>query len=292
MKVMVMVKATARSEAGEMPSEQLLTEMGNYNQQLVEAGIMLAGEGLHPSSKGVRVKFSGPERTVRQGPFEETQELLAGFWLWQVKSMEEAIEWVKRCPNPHEEECEIEIRPIFSAEDFGDAMSPEVRLQEANLRARALDLGEVRIDATPEMVVAGHNRGYTRDTAQEIPEQWRQFVPLLGKIPGQVGSTTYGVTWNVEPDCSFEYLTGVEISDPKQIGDDLNSVRLASRRYAVLTHKGHVSQLPATFEKIWSKWVPDCGLDVAKAPCFERYTSKFDPSTGRGEVEIWIPLES
>lgn len=292
MKVIVMVKATKKSEAGEMPSEQLLTDMGHYNQQLVEAGIMLAGEGLHPSSQGARVKFSGKERTVRQGPFEQTSELLAGFWLWQVKSMEEAIEWVKRCPNPHDEECEIEIRPIFAAEDFGEAMSPEVRLQEANLRARALELGEVRIDATPEMVIAGHNRGYTPDTAQEIPEQWSKFAPLIGKIAGQVGSTSYGVTWNVEPDCSFEYLTGVEISDPTQIGDDLNSVRLASRRYAVLTHQGHVSQLPATFDKIWSKWVPDCGLNVVKAPCFERYASKFDPATGTGEVEIWIPLES
>lgn len=292
MKVIVMVKATAKSEAGEMPSEQLLTDMGNYNQQLVEAGIMLTGEGLFPSSKGARVRFSGKDRSVIDGPFAETKELLAGFWLWRVKSMEEAIEWVKRCPNPHDEECELEIRPVFSAEDFGDAMSPEVRLQEASIRAQSLGLGEVRIDATPEMVIAGHNKSYSRDTVQGIPQQWERFAPLIGQVPGQMGSTSYGVTWSMNPDCTFEYLTGVEIADPTQLPDELNSVRLASRRYAVLTHKGHVSRLQTTFDTIFSKWVPDCGLAVAKAPCFERYTSKFDPATGTGEVEIWIPLES
>ncbi len=136
MRVMVIVKASEDSEAGVMPSEQLLTEMGKYNEELVKAGIMLAGEGLHPSSKGKRVRFSGNQRTVVDGPFAETKELIAGFWLWQVRSMEEAIEWVKRCPNPHEVESEIEIRPVFEAEDFGPALTPELREQEERLRAQ------------------------------------------------------------------------------------------------------------------------------------------------------------
>jgi hypothetical protein len=134
MRVMVIVKADKSSEAGEMPSEQLLTEMGNYNEQLVKAGIMLAGEGLHPSSKGKRVHFSGKSRTVVDGPFSETKELISGFWLWQVRSMEEAIEWVKRCPNPQMGESDIEIRPVFEAEDFGAEFTPELRAQEERLR--------------------------------------------------------------------------------------------------------------------------------------------------------------
>jgi len=136
MKVMVIVKATAESEAGAMPSEQMLTEMGNYNEELVKAGIMLAGEGLHPSSKGKRVLFSGRNRTVTDGPFAETKELIAGFWLWQVKSMDEAVEWVKRCPNPMNEESTIEIRQVFEMEDFGEVMTPELREQEDRLRAQ------------------------------------------------------------------------------------------------------------------------------------------------------------
>lgn len=135
MKVIVMVKASKGSEAGEMPSQELLTEMGNFNEELVKAGIMLSGDGLHPSSKGARVRFSGKERTVIDGPFAETKELLAGFWIWQVKSMQEAIDWVKRCPNPMLEDSEIEIRPIFTAEDFGEAYTPEVRAQEDRIRA-------------------------------------------------------------------------------------------------------------------------------------------------------------
>lgn len=137
MRVMVIVKATQDSEAGVMPSEQLLREMGNYNEELVKAGIMLAGEGLHPSSKGARVKFSGEKRTVTDGPFAETKELIAGYWLWQVKSMEEAIAWVKRCPNPMPGESEIEIRPVFEADDFGAEFTPELREQEERIRAQA-----------------------------------------------------------------------------------------------------------------------------------------------------------
>ena len=139
MRVMVLVKATPESEAGEMPSEQLLTEMTDFNEELVKNGIMLAGEGLHPSSKGVRVAFSGSERKVIDGPFTETKELLAGYWLWQVKSMDEAIELVKRVPNPDDVEAEIEIRPVFETEDFGDEMTPELREREAEMRAQVED---------------------------------------------------------------------------------------------------------------------------------------------------------
>ena len=135
MRFMVMVKADKNSEAGVMPSEQLLAEMGKYNEELVKAGVMLAGEGLHPSSKGARVRFSGSKRTVIDGPFPETEDLVAGFWLLQVKSKEEAIEWVKRCPNPMPGESEIEIRQVFEAEDFGAEFTPELREQEERLRA-------------------------------------------------------------------------------------------------------------------------------------------------------------
>jgi len=136
MRVMVIIKANKDTEGGVMPDEKLLTEMGNFNEQLVKAGVMLAGEGLHPSSKGVRVKFSGEKRIVTDGPFAETKELIAGFWLWKVKSLEEAIEWVNRCPNPTGEEAEIEIRQIFEAEDFGDEFTPELREQEERLRSQ------------------------------------------------------------------------------------------------------------------------------------------------------------
>ncbi len=136
MRFMVIVKASPESEAGKMPSEKLLTEMGKFNEELVKAGVMLAGEGLHPSSKGVRIQFSGTKRTVVDGPFAETKELIAGFWLIEVKSKEEAIEWIKRCPNPMESDSEIEIRQVFEAEDFGAEFTPELREQEDRLRAQ------------------------------------------------------------------------------------------------------------------------------------------------------------
>jgi hypothetical protein len=136
MRFMAIVKANQDSEAGVMPSEQLLTEMGKFNEELVKAGVMLAGEGLHPSSKGARIRFSGGKRTVIDGPFPETKDLIAGFWLLQVKSKEEAIEWIKRCPNPMEGESEIELRQVFEAEDFGAEFTPELREQEQRLRAQ------------------------------------------------------------------------------------------------------------------------------------------------------------
>jgi len=136
MRVMVIVKASKGSEAGEMPSEALMAEMGRFNQQLANAGILLAADGLHPTSKGKRVRFSGTKRTVTDGPFAETKELVAGFWLWQVKSMEEAVEWVKRCPNPMMEDSDIEIRQVFEAEDFGAEFTPELRAQAEETYAK------------------------------------------------------------------------------------------------------------------------------------------------------------
>ena len=137
MRVMVLVKATDDSEKGILPATEMFEAMGKFNEELVKAGIMTAGEGLHPSSKGKRVRFSGAKRTVIDGPFAETKELIAGFWLWKVKSMDEAVEWLKRCPNPHNEESEIEIRQIFEAEDFGAEFTPELREQEQRLREKA-----------------------------------------------------------------------------------------------------------------------------------------------------------
>ena len=135
MRVMVIVKASEDSEAGVMPDTGLLEAMGKFNEELVKAGVLLAGEGLHPSRRGVRVRYSGTSRSVAPGPFAETKQLVAGFWLWQVGSMDEAIEWARRCPNPHAGDCEVEIRPVFEAEDFGAALTPELREQEDRLRS-------------------------------------------------------------------------------------------------------------------------------------------------------------
>ena len=137
MRCIVMVRATKDSESGVMPRQKLLEDMGKFNEELVKAGVMLAGEGLQPSSKGKRVRFSGAKRTVVDGPFTETKELIAGFWLWQVRSMEEAVEWVKRCPNPFPGESEIEIRQVFEASDFGSEFTPELRAQEERIRRNA-----------------------------------------------------------------------------------------------------------------------------------------------------------
>jgi hypothetical protein len=139
MRFMILIKATRDTEAGMLPDEKLLTEMGKFNEELVKAGVMIAGEGLQASSKGARVKFSGAKRTVIDGPFPETKELICGFWIWQVKSKEEAIEWVKRCPNPHNEDTEVEIRQVFEAEDFGAEFTPELREQEDRLRKQIAD---------------------------------------------------------------------------------------------------------------------------------------------------------
>ncbi len=291
MRVMVIVKATKSSEAGELPSEQLLADMGRFNEELANAGIMLAGEGLRPSSAGVRVTFSGASRTVTDGPFAETKELAAGFWIWKVNSMQEAIEWVKRCPNPMAEESDIEIRPLFEAEDFGDAFTPELREQEAAIRAQTLGLGAPRFENGRALDIAGLNASYTPETRRNIPAQWQRFAPSIGKVPGQLGGmTAYGVCWNTRPDCGFDYLAGVEVASSDGLPNDLTTVSLPARRYAVFTHDRHVSKIGETIDAIWTNWAPVCGLNLADAPCFERYTAEFNPATGLGGMELWIPL--
>lgn len=290
MKVAVFVKATRSSEAGEMPSTELLAAMGDFNEALVKAGIMLSGEGLHPSSAGARVRFSGANRTVIDGPFTETNELVAGFWMWNVKSLEEAIEWVKKCPNPMLEDSEIEIRPVFEAEDFGDAFTPELREQEAALRAQTLGLNAPAFQHGRAISIVGLNRTYTMETRSGIPQQWEQFVPRMRAI-SMADASCYGVCWNTQEDCAFDYLTGVEASAGAALPGDFVTIPLEARRYAVFPHTGHVSAIPQTIDTIWSRWVPECGLKVAHAPCFERYTADFNPQTGMGGTEIWVPLE-
>ena len=226
MKVIVLVKASKDSEAGVMPTQQLLTDMGKFNQELVKAGIMLSGEGLHPSSKGARVQFSGSKRTVVDGPFAETKELVAGFWMWKVKSMQEAIDWVKRCPNPMLEDSEIEIRPVFEPADFGEALTPELREQEAAMRAEALGLSIPRFESGPELLIAGLNETYTFETRVNIPAQWQRFAPQIGSLPGQVGMNCYGVCWNYKHGIGFDYLTGVEVNDAKSLPAGFSQITL------------------------------------------------------------------
>jgi AraC family transcriptional regulator len=291
MKVMVLVKATKESEAGVLPDEKLLTEMGQYNEELVKAGIMLAGEGLHPSSKGVRIRFSGSNRTVIDGPFAETNELLAGFWMWRVNSMDEAIEWLKRCPNPMLTDSEIEIRPVFEADDFGEAFTPELREQEAALRAKTLGLGDPRFENGREFLVAGLNQTFTMESRKEIPELWNRFAPSIGRVPGQVGVDVYGVSWNSKSDCQFDYLAGVEVSPAAILPSEFTAVTIPSCRYVVFTHDKHVSIIPQTIDAIWSQWLPESSLKSAGSPCFERYTNEFNPMTGTGGMEIWVPIQ-
>ena len=292
MRFMILIKATKDSEAGVMPSEQLLTEMGKFNEELVKAGVMLAGEGLHPSSKGARVRFSAGKRTVIDGPFAETKELIAGYWLWQCKSKEEAIEWVKRCPNPYNEDGEVEIRQVFEADDFGAEFTPELRRQEASIRAQALGLGAPRFEHGKEIVVAGLNESYAFEDRGKIPMQWELFVPKIGKVPGRIGQISYGVCWNVSPGRGFEYLSGVEVKDATKLPAEFTTVRLPASEYAVFMHGDHVSAIGNTIDKIWKDWMPQAGLNIATSPCFERYTEEFNPQTGRGGMEIWIPLEA
>jgi predicted transcriptional regulator YdeE len=291
MKVMVIVKATKDSEAGVMPGEELLREMTEYNEQLVKAGLMLAGEGLHPSSNGARIKFEGKKRTVVDGPFAETKELIAGFWLWKVNSLAEAIEWVKKCPNPHYEDSEIEIRQVFTAEDFGDALTPELREKEAAILAQSLGLDAPRFENGRELNIAGLVGRYTSESRVQIPSQWEKFSPQIGKVPGQIGPVSYGVCKQADQGC-FEYISGVEVKEGASLPAGFAQLRLAPQRYAVFTHSGHVSTLPTTIDKIWQKWVPDAAVAMAQAPVFERYTEAFNPQTGLGGMEIWIPIQA
>ncbi|MBX3414687.1 MAG: GyrI-like domain-containing protein [Pirellulales bacterium] len=294
MKVMVMVKATQDSEAGVMPSEELLNEMGRYNEELVKAGIMLAGEGLHPSSAGKRVLFSGKNRTVIDGPFAETKELVAGYWMWQVKSMEEAIEWVKRCPNPMLTDSEIEIRPVYTLEDFGEHATPEIREREERLAAEIerYKLDPPRFERGRERLVAGLNETYTFETRVNIPTQWERLARQLGNSPSQVGQASYGVCWNYKPGVGFDYLAGIEVTDTGTLPRNFTQVQLPAARYAVFTHRGHVSKISETLEAIWSKWLPNSGHTPAESPSFERYSEDFNPQTGMGGIEIWVALAS
>lgn len=292
MKVMVIVKATPGSEAGELPSQELLTEMMKYNEELVNAGIMLAGEGLQPSSRGARVRFSGTNRTVTDGPFPETKELIAGYWLWRVDSLEEAIAWVKKCPNPMMEDSDIEIRPLFEMEDFGDNATPEVREQEALLRAKTLGLEAPRFEDGRELKIAGLKQSYTSETRPNIPRQWETFAPQMNSVPGRVGPESYGVCWKQNDDCDFEYLTGVEVRDVDDLPEEYSHTKLQASRYIVFPHSGHVSAIADTLDTLWTKWAPDAGLPIQKAPWFERYTENFDPLTMSKGIEFWIPIES
>jgi AraC family transcriptional regulator len=293
-KVMVFVKATKESEAGVMPEQKLLEDMGKFNEELVKAGIMLSGEGLHPSSKGARVRFSGKNRTVIDGPFAETKELVAGFWMWQVKSMEEAIEWVKRCPNPMLSESEIEIRRVFSAEDFGETFTPELKARDERLRSEieSYSLEPPRFENAKEMLIGGVSESYTPQTTVKIPQQWEKFAPRIGKVPGQIGKTSYGVCWNHRADCGFDYLSGVQISDATNLPGDLTQVRIPAGRYAVFTHRKHVSAIAQTIDAIMNKWFPNSGRQAANTPNFERYGEEYDPQTGMGGFEIWMPIKS
>lgn len=290
MKVMVMVKATADSEAGVMPAQELLEAMGNYNEELVKAGIMLSGEGLHPSSKGVRVRFSGKNRAVTDGPFAETNEIVAGFWLWQVKSMEEAVEWVKKCPNPMMADSEIEIRPVFEAEDFGEALTPELQAQEDRMREEIASyrLDPPRWEVGRERVLAGVKGHFTSQTRDRIPAQWCALEKLRPKLAVQ-GKDSFGVCWGGHDD-GFDYMAAVEVKDATA-PDEAETITLPAQRYAVFTHHGDVSTICKTCEAIFGKWLPNSGHQPAEAPFLERYTEQFNPQTLSGGIELWVPLK-
>jgi predicted transcriptional regulator YdeE len=294
MKVMVIVKATKDSEAGIMPSEELLRDMGNFNEALVKAGIMLSGEGLYPSVQGARVRFAGKDRTVMNGPFVETKELIAGFWVWQVKSMEEAIEWVKRCPNPMLGESEIEIRRVFASEDFA-AQDPtgEVRAQEERMirEMESYHLESPRFENGKEMIVAGLSGHFTKDALSQIPDLWMKFAPSIGKVPTQKGQATYGVCHGGDKDGSFDYLAGVEVEKATNLPSGFTHMRLAPQRYAVFTHTKHVSKLCETMSAIYNKWLPNSGLEAVHAPALEKYTEEFCPDKGVGGIELWVPVK-
>lgn len=299
MKILVMVKATASSETGQLPSSELMEAMMHYNQELVRHGILLAGEGLKPSSQGFRVRFSGSSRTVIEGPFAETKELVAGYWVWNVKSMEEALEWVKRCPNPMPEESEIELRPIYELEDFGDVVTPEVLETEGAMRAVEFGLAMPTFVQSPNRMLLGIAKRYTLVTRSEIPSQWNQFVEKISDIPHQAGPSSFGVSYECASDGSFDYFTGVEVTqvvDTSSRHDDptpaFDRYCIPAGRYVVVEHTGHVSEIPKALETIWTRWIPSSGLKILRdGPCVEHYTEAFDPTTGMGGVEFWLPLE-
>lgn len=291
MKVMVIVKATKASEAGVMPDEKLLADMGNYNEQLSKAGILISMEGLHPSSKGVRVRFSGTNRVVTDGPFTETNELIAGYWLWRVSSMAEAIDWVKRCPNPMTIDSDIEIREVFEADNFGEVFTPELREQEAAVRAQTLGLGPVKFENGRELLIAGLKQSYMFVSRDSIPSQWQRFLPHLSEIPGRIGDSSFGVCSSYRQDHGFDYMSGVEVSESVALPNGLTTLRIPAARYAVFNHCENVSTIAKTIDTICQQWLPESGLKPEAAPCIEHYRGDFNTKTGTGGIEIWIPIQ-
>lgn len=291
MRVMVIIKASPSSERGDLPSTELLAAMGAYNEQLAQAGIMLDGAGLKPSSQGVRVQFSGTQRMVVDGPFAETKELIAGFWMWKVKSMDEAIEWVRKCPNPMLEDSEIEIRPLFEMEDFGAEFTPELREQELVIVATTLGLDAPSFHDGPPRLLAGLNATYDMQTRIAIPQQWEQFVSQAAPLADLHGVDCYGVCWNGQSDCRFDYMTAVEVAETQSLPAGFTTLSLPARRYIVFPHRGHVSKIPELVDKIWTQWAPKTGLKFKHDPWFERYSVEFNPTTGLGGMELWIPVE-
>jgi predicted transcriptional regulator YdeE len=191
------------------------------------------------------------------------------------------------------EESDIDIRPVFDAADLGADFSADLREKEAALRAKGLGLNAPTFQDGRELVIVGVTRRYTSETRVAIPRQWEFFVGQASQIGGLTGATTYGVCWNAGADRGFDYLTGVEMAADQQVPKDFNTLRIEPRRYAVFAHTDHVSTLPKTIDTIWTKWVPDCGVKIARnAPCFERYTPEFNPQTGMGGMEVWLPLEA
>lgn len=298
MKVIVMIKANEKSEAGVLPSEKYMAEMGKYNEELVNAGIMLAGEGLHPSSKGKRIMFSGDFTTVTDGPFAETKEIIAGFWMWRVKSMDEAVEWAKKIPAPPiEEQTEgevgiVEIRQVFEAEDFGEAFTPELMEHEAGLRAQTIGLNKPRYEDRNAMTIAGIKNRYNMDNRMNISSQWQNFFSLIDSVPGKVNPSTYGVSFNQDSDCSFDYISGVEVSHADHLPEQFDSVTIPASRYAVFTHSAHVSSITDTIDKILNQWMPDCELKIVDTLSFICHKDEFNRLTGMGGVEIWIPIQN
>lgn len=290
MKVMVIVKATAQSEAGLLPDANRLDEMAKFNSQLAEAGILESAEGLLPSSNGARIHFSGISRGVTKGPFASAGELIAGFWIWRVKSLEEAIEWAKRCPNPMPTDCDIEIRPLMEQET-GETTRPDTYEHQAAAKAHELGL-TVRFETSKEMHIAGLKQTYMFASRNSIPLQWRRFVPYIGQVAGQVGKSAYGVCSNYSANDGFDYMSGVEVSQTSSLPPEFSSLHLPTQRYAVFAHTDDVSKIPETIDAVWRQWLPASGLKPAGSPCFEKYTEQFNSQTGRGGIEIWVPVQN
>jgi predicted transcriptional regulator YdeE len=267
--------------------------MAAYHEELAKAGALLDASGLQPSSKGWRIKYSGGTRTIVDGPFAETKELIAGYTLIKVKTRDEAVDWARRFPNPHLEDGEIEIRQLYELEDFAQVEAIDrFRELDAGRRAVALGLQLPRFEDGKALRIAGLNQAYTMENRTQIPLQWQRFVPHIGKIAGQVQGYAYGVCWNDKMGFNFDYLTGVEVPVVGELPEGFTTLDLKPQRYAVFAHQGHISNLVNTIETIWMKWVPDSGLKAARAPCFERYTPEFDPHQGIGGIELWIPVEA